>query len=203
MKASDPKAIACQQTTAASRTIRLVYPQATQARDPHAVPPCPPQPQCRTRLSGRNALEREPSPTTDPDARLFKTSRGTGTMLWLMVHRPMENRSGSTVQADLTRADSRAEHRAAIEMTHPHSPGSTRRLTLGATHGPRQRQRHSRVPAGLRDPACRPKSPPAATPAAPCLTNAASRSRGLLAGPRPSAAWTRRCCKGPSASTHG
>lgn len=47
----------------------------------------------------------------------------------------MENRSGLIVQADLTRADGHAERRAALDMIHRHSPGSTRRLTLGADKG--------------------------------------------------------------------
>ena len=44
-------------------------------------------------------------------------------------------RSGLIVQADLTRADGQAERRAAIDMLHRHSPGSTRRLTLAADRG--------------------------------------------------------------------
>ena len=73
--------------------------------------------------------------TTDPDARLFKKSAGTGAVLCFMGHPLMENRNGLIVQADLTRADGHAERRAAIDMIHRHSPGSTRRLTLGADKG--------------------------------------------------------------------
>ena len=73
--------------------------------------------------------------TSDPDARLFKKSPGTGAALCFMGHTLMENRSGLIVQADLTRADGHAERRAALEMIHRHSPGSTRRLTLGADKG--------------------------------------------------------------------
>jgi hypothetical protein len=47
----------------------------------------------------------------------------------------MENRSGLIVQGDLTQADGRAERKAALYMIHRHSPGSTRRLTLGADKG--------------------------------------------------------------------
>jgi hypothetical protein len=53
-------------------------------------------------------------------------------MLCFMGHALMENRSGLIVQGDLTRADGHAERRAALDMIHLHSPGSTRRLTLGA-----------------------------------------------------------------------
>lgn len=73
--------------------------------------------------------------TTDPDARLFRKSRGTGAILCFMGHTLMENRSGLIVQAELTHADGHAERRAALEMIHRHSPGSTRRLTLGADKG--------------------------------------------------------------------
>ena len=72
---------------------------------------------------------------TDPDARLFKTSPGAGALLCFMGHTLMENRNGLVVQADLTQADGRAERRAAIDMIDRHSPGSTRRLTLGADKG--------------------------------------------------------------------
>ena len=73
--------------------------------------------------------------TTDPEARLYKKSPGAGAMLCFMGHTLMENRSGLIVQADLTRADGHAERRAALDMIHRHSPGSTRRLTLGADKG--------------------------------------------------------------------
>lgn len=66
---------------------------------------------------------------TDPEARLFKKSPGTGAVLCFIGHNLMENRSGLIVQADLTRADGHAERRAAIDMLHRHSPGSTRRLS--------------------------------------------------------------------------
>lgn len=73
--------------------------------------------------------------TTDPDARLYRKSPGTGAMLCFIGHALMENRSGLIVQGDLTRADGRAERHAALDMIHRHSPGSTRRLTLGADKG--------------------------------------------------------------------
>ena len=69
---------------------------------------------------------------TDPDARLFRKSRGTGAILCFMGHTLMENRNGLIVQAELTQANGHAERRAALDMIHRHSPGSTRRLTLGA-----------------------------------------------------------------------
>ena len=47
----------------------------------------------------------------------------------------MENRSGLIVEAELTQQDGHAERAAAIAMIERHSPGSERRLTLGADKG--------------------------------------------------------------------
>jgi hypothetical protein len=49
-------------------------------------------------------------------------------MLCFIGHALMENRSGLIVQGDLTQADRHAERRAALNMIHRHSPGSTRQL---------------------------------------------------------------------------
>jgi transposase len=73
--------------------------------------------------------------TTDPEARLYKKSPGTGAALCFIGHALMENRHGLVVQGDLTQADGHAERRAALDMIQRHSPGSTRRLTLGADKG--------------------------------------------------------------------
>ena len=51
--------------------------------------------------------------TTDPGARLYKKSPGTGALLCCMGRALMENRSGLIVQGDLTQADDHAERRAA------------------------------------------------------------------------------------------
>lgn len=72
---------------------------------------------------------------TDPDARLYKKAPGAAAMLCFMGHTLMENRNGLVVQADLTYADGRGERKAALEMINRNSPGSTRRLTLGADKG--------------------------------------------------------------------
>jgi hypothetical protein len=75
--------------------------------------------------------------TTDPDARFYKKSPGTGAgaVLCFMCHALMENRHGFVVQGDLTKADGHAERKAALDMVHRHSPGSTQGLTLGADKG--------------------------------------------------------------------
>ena len=72
---------------------------------------------------------------TDPDARLYKKSPGATAMLCFMGHTLMENRNGLVVQAALTHANGHGERKAALEMINRHSPGSTRRLTLGADKG--------------------------------------------------------------------
>lgn len=73
--------------------------------------------------------------TTNPEARLYKKSPSTGATLCFMGHALMETRHGLVVQGDLTQADDHAARRAALDMAHRHSPGSTRRLTLGAKKG--------------------------------------------------------------------
>jgi transposase len=72
---------------------------------------------------------------TDPDARLYKKAPGAAATLCFMGHTLMENRNGLIVQAELTHADGRGERKAALDMINRHSPGSTRRLTLGADKG--------------------------------------------------------------------
>ena len=72
---------------------------------------------------------------TDPQARFYKKSPGAGAILCFMGHTLMENRNGLIVQAEVTQADGHAERKAALEMVNRHSPGSTRRLTLGADKG--------------------------------------------------------------------
>lgn len=73
--------------------------------------------------------------TTDPDAKLFRKGNGQPAKLCFMGHALMENRSGLVVQAHLGQASGTAEREAAIAMITRHSPGSTRRLTLGADKG--------------------------------------------------------------------
>ncbi len=56
-------------------------------------------------------------------------------MLCFMGHTLMENRNGLIVQAEPSHADGHGERKAALEMVNRHSPGPTRRLTLGADKG--------------------------------------------------------------------
>jgi transposase len=67
--------------------------------------------------------------TTDPDARLFKKSKGSEAKLSYLGHVLMENRNGLLVQAFLTEANGRAEREAAMLMAEA-IPGG-KRVTLG------------------------------------------------------------------------
>ena len=84
---------------------------------------------------GQKRSNATPASVTDPDARLYKKAPGAAAMLCFMGHTLMENRNGLVVQAELTHADGHGERKAALEMINRHSPGSTRRLTLGADKG--------------------------------------------------------------------
>jgi transposase len=72
--------------------------------------------------------------TTDPDARLYKKSKGSEAKLSYLGHGLMENRNGLLVRTMVTQADGTAERDAALLMawkTTAKLPGS-RRVTLGA-----------------------------------------------------------------------
>jgi transposase len=73
--------------------------------------------------------------TTDPDAKLYRKSSNTAAKLCFIGHALAENRHGLIVQADATKASSRAEREAALAMIERQSPGSERRLTLAADKG--------------------------------------------------------------------
>jgi transposase len=70
--------------------------------------------------------------TTDPDAKLYRKSSNTAAKLCFIGHALAENRHGLIVKADATTASSTAERAAALDMIERHSPGSEKRLTLGA-----------------------------------------------------------------------
>lgn len=86
-------------------------------------------------LRGQKRSNATHASVTDPDARLYKKAPGAAAMLCFMGQPLMENRNGLVVQAELTQADGHGERKAALEMINRHSPGSTRRLTLGADKG--------------------------------------------------------------------
>ena len=67
--------------------------------------------------------------TTDPDARLFKKSKGAPAQLCYLGHVLMENRNGLAVAVRLTQATGTAEREACLEMIE--EVGGNRRITLG------------------------------------------------------------------------
>ena len=69
------------------------------------------------------------APTTDPEARLFKKSKGSEAKLGYLGHVLMENRNGLLVQTFLTEATGRAEREAAMLMVEAIPNG--KRITLG------------------------------------------------------------------------
>jgi len=72
---------------------------------------------------------------TDPQARLYRKAKGRPAQLCYMGHALTENRHGFVVATELTHADGTAERRAALAMIERASPGSTKRITLGADKG--------------------------------------------------------------------
>jgi hypothetical protein len=85
---------------------------------------------------------------TDPDARLYKKSRGSEAKLSYLGHVMVENRHGFIVEAMLTQADGTAEADAAILMADAmrkkrrgqrFTLGRTRRMTAGTWSRPCRR----------------------------------------------------------------
>lgn len=70
--------------------------------------------------------------TTDPQARLFRKGPGKEARLSYMGHAMTENRHGLVVETGFTQATGTAEREEAKVMIERHSPGSMRRLTVGA-----------------------------------------------------------------------
>ena len=110
--------------------------QQTQQTETQLMPDTPRQPRnAEVNFRGEKRSNATHASVTDPDARLYKKSPGAAAMLCFMGHTLMENRNGLVVQTELTHADGHGERKAALEMINRHSPGSTRRLTLGADKG--------------------------------------------------------------------
>ncbi len=72
--------------------------------------------------------------TTDPEARLFKKSRGSESKLSYLGHVLMENRNGLVVDTRLTKSTGKAERDSAWVMAWRVARGE-RRITLGADKG--------------------------------------------------------------------
>ena len=95
---------------------------------------------------------------TDPDARLYKKSPGTGAMLCFIGHALMENRSGLSVQGDLTQADGHAEAARGARHDPPTFPRIDPTLDARSRQGVRRSRVRCRPAPSLCDPACRAES---------------------------------------------
>jgi transposase len=71
---------------------------------------------------------------TDPDAQMYRKSKGGEAKLCHMGHTLMENRNGLAVAGRITEAITQAEWAAALEMVQAVT-GGRRRITLGADTG--------------------------------------------------------------------
>jgi transposase len=89
----------------------------------------PPGPGGEVDFHGEKRKNQTHASTTDPDARLFKKSKGSEAKLNYMGHVLMENRNGLLVQTFLTEATGRAEREAAMLMVE--AIPSSKRVTLG------------------------------------------------------------------------
>src|SRR5207245_10725623 len=89
----------------------------------------PPGPGGEVDFHGEKRKNQTHGSTTDPDARLFKKSKGSEAKLGYLGHVLMENRNGLLVQTFLTEANGRAERDAAMLMAEAIPPG--KRVTLG------------------------------------------------------------------------
>lgn len=73
--------------------------------------------------------------TTDPDARLYKKSKGASAKLSIMGHAMSENNNGFITQVHITQADGKAERKAAKEMVTRQKGFRTKRMTVAADKG--------------------------------------------------------------------
>ncbi len=82
---------------------------------------------------GEKRLNATHASTTDPDARLFRKSSGTGATLCYAGHVLMDNRHGLVVDGCLTTAGSKVERDAGLDMAR--RIRGSQRVTLGADKG--------------------------------------------------------------------
>ena len=94
--------------------------------------------------------------TTDPEARLFKKSRGSESKLSYMAHVLMENRNGLVVDTRLTKSTGKAERESAWMMAWRVARGQ-RRITLGGDKNYDTQQLVASLRGIKADAACGPK----------------------------------------------
>jgi transposase len=71
---------------------------------------------------------------TDPDARMFRKSKGSESMICFMGHALMENRNGLVVDCETTKATGMAEREATLEML-TRRKNKSQKVTLAADKG--------------------------------------------------------------------
>ena len=87
-------------------------PEPTETK-PETAPMTAPKPRTRNAevyVRGQKRSNATHASVTDPEARLYKKSTGTGAILCFMGHTLMENRQGFVVQAEVTSADGHATY---------------------------------------------------------------------------------------------
>ena len=95
---------------------------------------------------GQKLLRDTHESTTDPEARLFKRSRGAPARASYLGHVITENRNGLVVAACVTQSSTKAEREAGLEMLDGVRRGVGKKATLGADKG----YQEERFIAGLR-----------------------------------------------------
>lgn len=83
-------------------------------------------------FKGENLSNKTHSSTTDPDARLYKKSKGASSKLSVMGHAMSENNNGFVTQVEVTQADGFAERKAANVMVKRQKGNRTKRITVAA-----------------------------------------------------------------------
>lgn len=86
-------------------------------------------------FKGEKLSNQTHSSTTDPDARLYRKSKGESAKLSVMGHAMSENNNGFVTQVEVTQADGFAERRAAAKMIKRQKGMRTKRITVAADKG--------------------------------------------------------------------
>jgi transposase len=83
-------------------------------------------------FKGEKLSNKTHSSTTDPDARLYRKSKGASAKLSVMGHAMSENDNGFVTQVEVTEADGFAERKAAKKMVKRQKGNRTKRITVAA-----------------------------------------------------------------------
>jgi len=86
-------------------------------------------------FKGEKLSNKTHSSTTDPDARLYKKSKGASSKLSVMGHAMSENNNGFVTQIEVTHADGFAERKAAHKMVKRQKGDRKKRITVAADKG--------------------------------------------------------------------